>query len=88
MLVRRAGAGPAHGHEAGVTRSIVLPAISALQKVDAERDKLIDDLRRSGSLRSLTWIDGFQTQLKGSNGGGDPCFTDGRLALGGIRMGD
>jgi hypothetical protein len=50
--------------------------------VDADRDKLIADLQQAGQLASVEWAPGFQTQLQGRNGGGDPYFTDGRLAVG------
>jgi hypothetical protein len=50
--------------------------------VDAERDKLIDDLRRAGQLRQVVWIEHFHQVLRGYNGGGDPYHTDGRLAVG------
>ena len=50
--------------------------------VDAERDKVIDDIKKAGDLSSVYWIDGFHTELKGKNGGGDPWHTDGRLAVG------
>jgi hypothetical protein len=50
--------------------------------VDAERDKLIDDLRRAGELRQVVWIERFHQVLRGYNGGGDPYYTDGRLAVG------
>lgn len=54
--------------------------------VDAERDHLLQDLRDTGSLRGVTWVNGFQKLLKGRNGGGDPYYTDGRLAIGVIRV--
>jgi hypothetical protein len=50
--------------------------------VDSERDKLLDDLQKSGSITSVDWIDNFQPQHQGRNGGGDPYHTDGRLAVG------
>lgn len=50
--------------------------------VDRERDKLINDLRRTGNLATVYWLDGFQEKLQGKNGGGDPYVTDGRLAVG------
>jgi hypothetical protein len=50
--------------------------------VDSERDKLINDVRRTGNLAEAYWIDGFQEKLRGKNGGGDPYYTDGRLAVG------
>src|SRR5262245_20989279 len=50
--------------------------------VDAERDKLIADLQRAGRVADVYWIDGFQPQAAGKNGGGDPWRTDCRLAVG------
>jgi hypothetical protein len=50
--------------------------------VDAERDKIIADLRRAGQLRQVVWLDQFHQVLRGYNGGGDPYDTDGRLAVG------
>lgn len=47
--------------------------------VDEERDKFVADLVRSGA--ALQWTDGFQPILRGSNGGGDHYYTDGRLAV-------
>ena len=51
-------------------------------EVDAERDKLIADLQHAGHLADVYWIDDFQPQHAGKNGGGDPWQTDGRLAVG------
>jgi hypothetical protein len=51
-------------------------------KVDAERDKLMDDLRRAGTVESFYWVKHFQEELEGRNGGGDPYHTDERLAVG------
>ncbi|MDX1947156.1 MAG: LssY C-terminal domain-containing protein [Pirellulaceae bacterium] len=50
--------------------------------IDAERDKIIADLRRIGDLAAVYWIEGFQPRLSGKNGGGDPYRTDGRLGVG------
>lgn len=50
--------------------------------VDRERDLLVKDWENTGLLADLYWIDDFQTKLEGKNGGGDPYFTDGRLAVG------
>jgi LssY C-terminus len=49
--------------------------------VDADRDKLLEDLRRAGAISELSWWDDFQEKLKGRNGGGDPYHTDGRLLV-------
>jgi len=50
--------------------------------VDAERDKLIADLQQARTLAETSWIDDFQPEHDGKNGGGDPWHTDGRLAVG------
>jgi hypothetical protein len=54
--------------------------------VDTERDKLIRDIKETGDLVDLVWIDGFHDTLRGKNGGGDPWITDGRLAVGVISL--
>lgn len=46
--------------------------------LDAERDRLFDQLKQAGVTQEIFWLDGFQ-QLQGKNGGGDPWHTDGRL---------
>ncbi|MDZ4821163.1 MAG: LssY C-terminal domain-containing protein [Planctomycetota bacterium] len=51
-------------------------------EVDPERDRIISGLQEAGFLTDVNWIDGFQPQLTGKNGGGDPYHTDGRLAVG------
>jgi hypothetical protein len=51
-------------------------------EVDAERDKIIADLRQAGQLSQVLWITQFHQVLRGNNGGGDPYDTDGRLAVG------
>jgi hypothetical protein len=54
--------------------------------VDAERDRLIDEIKQAGDLSAVYWVDGFHKELEGRNGGGDPWHTDGRLAVGGIAI--
>jgi len=49
--------------------------------VDAERDRLIADLEATGKLSETYEVPGFHKQLKGTNGGGDPWFTNGALAV-------
>jgi hypothetical protein len=56
--------------------------------VDAERDKLLDDLTRHDLLVDIDWIDGFHTKLKGRNGGGDRWYTDGRLPIATVKRGE
>jgi hypothetical protein len=50
-------------------------------EVDAERDSLIADLQRTGNIDTLDWMNDFQTQSEGRNGGGDRWQTDKRLAV-------
>ena len=48
--------------------------------VDRERDLLAADFALEPEL-AIEWIDNFQLEKKGRNGGGDPYFTDGRLCV-------
>jgi hypothetical protein len=48
--------------------------------LDAERDRLFDELKQASVTEQIFWLDGFQ-QLQGKNGGGDPWHTDGRLEV-------
>lgn len=50
--------------------------------IDGERNKLVADSIRAGALDGYYWVDKFHTQAEGKNGGGDPYFTDRRLAVG------
>lgn len=50
--------------------------------VDRERNKVLADAHRAGVLGSAYWVEGFHRDREGRNGGGDPYFTDGRLAVG------
>ena len=49
--------------------------------VDAERDRIVEELRKAGEVQEVYWVDHFHRQLEGKNGGGDPWHTDGRLAV-------
>jgi LssY C-terminus len=49
--------------------------------VDAERDKLLDDLHAAKALAEVRWIEEFNPQRFGRNGGGDRYYTDGRLPV-------
>ena len=53
--------------------------------VDAERDYLMQCLKKTGSLGDDYLVDDFHKVLSGKNGGGDPWKTDGRLAVGVIK---
>jgi hypothetical protein len=54
--------------------------------VDAERDRIADELRKAGEVLEVYWVDHFHKQLEGKNGGGDPWHTDGRLAVAVLRV--
>jgi hypothetical protein len=54
--------------------------------VDSERDKIMGDMGQVGLLFDMYWIEGFQEQPEGKNGGGDPYRTDARLAVGVIQV--
>jgi hypothetical protein len=49
--------------------------------VDAERDRLVNELQQAGVVVSVECKDGFHSRCQGRNGGGDPWHTDGRLAI-------
>lgn len=49
--------------------------------VDAERNKLLDDLKKGKEILSVDWMNKFHTQLQSRNGGGDRWLTDGRLPI-------
>jgi hypothetical protein len=49
--------------------------------IDAERDRIAQELLRMGQVQSLEWDNNFHSQREGRNGGGDPWRTDGRLAI-------
>lgn len=52
--------------------------------IDAERDRLFNQLIATGMLIDTKYRDDFHKQRSGYNGGGDPWHTDGKLALGQI----
>jgi LssY C-terminus len=53
--------------------------------VDAERDKLFDDLKQTGNLAEIVIVRGFHKVLEGRNGEGNPWHTDGNLYEGRIK---
>lgn len=55
--------------------------------IDAERDYLFEDLQKTGHLADVFYIDDFHERHYGRNGGGDPWFTDGKLAVGVVTPG-
>ena len=50
--------------------------------IDQERNKLVNDAIAAGKLDGYYWVEQFHRFAKGKNGGGDPYFTDRRLAVG------
>jgi hypothetical protein len=53
--------------------------------IDAERDKLFDDLKRTGDLAEFVIVEGFQSVREGKNGEGNRWYTDGNLYEGVIK---
>lgn len=49
--------------------------------VDAERDRIMRELKQAGWVQSERYVDGYHKQLEGRNGGGDLWRTDGRLGV-------
>jgi len=49
--------------------------------VDAERDRIMSQLKAQGWTRQEHYVDAFQQPPEGRNGGGDPWRTDGRLGV-------
>ena len=50
-------------------------------RIDAERDKLIEDLGHAGRIGGTSRVTGYLSARRGRNGGGDWYVTDGRLAV-------
>lgn len=49
--------------------------------VDAERDRIMQELQQAGWAQETSYVDKFHRELQGKNGGGDPWRTDGRLGV-------
>ena len=56
--------------------------------IDAERDKLFDDLKKTGLLAEFIIVPEFHKIREGRNGEGNPWHTDGDLYEGVIKPGD
>src|SRR6516164_2371788 len=54
--------------------------------VDAERERILSELKAAGKTLEIYFIDGFHQELAGRNGGGDPWHTDGRLGVAVLAM--
>jgi len=49
--------------------------------LDAERDKIMWDLRNAGQIAGVAYAAGIGKTVRGRNGGGDLYYTDGRMAV-------
>jgi hypothetical protein len=49
--------------------------------IDAERDRILSQLKEAGLTTKVYYVPGFHAELQGKNGGGDPWRTDGRLGV-------
>jgi hypothetical protein len=49
--------------------------------IDAERDLLAQDLAAAGVVEAAYWVSGVGPTVFARNGGGDPYFTDGEIAV-------
>ena len=49
--------------------------------IDAERDLLAQDLAAAGMVAASYWVSGVGPTVFARNGGGDPYFTDGEIAV-------
>jgi hypothetical protein len=49
--------------------------------VDAERDRIMQELQSAGRAERTYYVDDFHTDREGRNGGGDPWRTDGQLGV-------
>ena len=66
----------------GFSHKTGLPTHHIDANIDADRDKLMEDLTAAKWLSSTEGIEGFQPKHDGRNGGGDPYHTDGKLTVG------
>ncbi len=55
--------------------------------IDAERDALLADMSRAGSLSQIFAVSGIGPTLRGRNGGGDLFYTDGDVRVGVVNIG-
>jgi len=49
--------------------------------IDAERNRLMNELEKAGWGQEIRWVDDFHQRREGRNGGGDLWRTDGRLGI-------
>ncbi len=66
----------------GFSHTTGMPTHHINANIDAERDKMMNDLTAAGRLSATEGVEGFQPKHDGRNGGGDPYRTDAKLPLG------
>ena len=71
----------------GLSRTTGQVTHETAPNLDAERDKLFDDLKQTGDLAEFFIIPGFHKVREGRNGEGNPWYTDGDLYEGVIKPG-
>src|SRR5262249_25703954 len=54
--------------------------------VDAERDKILSELKSASQTLEIYWTNGFQKALNVENGGADLWHTNGRLGMSELKM--
>lgn len=64
----------------GVSHTNGHPTHHIAPDIDAERDKLVSDVRATGEA-AIEWIDNFQPESEGRNAAGDRFVTDRRLVV-------
>ena len=64
-----------------MSRTNHLPTHGIAPDLDAERDLVVSELAQSGWVVADTSRPGFGKETHGFNGGGDPYFTDGQVAV-------
>ena len=64
-----------------LSRTNHLPTHGISPDLDAERDMVVSDLAQTGYVVGEAKRPGFGKETQGTNGGGDPYFTDGQIAV-------
>jgi len=64
-----------------LSRTNHLPTHGIAPDLDDERDLVVSELAQTGFVIGDTTCPGFGKETRGFNGGGDPYFTDGQLAV-------
>jgi hypothetical protein len=64
-----------------LSKTTHLPTHGIGPDLDAERAQVIAELTDTGFVVNLGWRPGFGKPTRGMNGGGDPYFTDGQVAI-------